>query len=359
VTVHTLRSTAPAVSCLATHQLGRPLVHASRIRRILASGFDVIHFHNASLVGGPQIFSYGTGVKLCTAHEHWLVCPTHILWRHDRELCTGRECVRCSIAHRRPPQLWRGSGLLERHAQHIDAFIALSQFSADKHAEFGFCRPMTVMPSFLPDLPARRPSSPASTPATRPYFLFVGRLERVKGLQDIIPLFDESMPADLLIAGSGSYEAALRELAADRPTIQFLGWCDPEQLALLYRSALAVVAPSKCYEVFPLVTLEAFQQGVPIIARRLGSYPEIVARTRGGILFDDAEQFGAAARTLACDRPLRDQMARAARAAFQATWSEAVALDAYFDLIRSIAARRGLDDITGAFTVAERSYSNG
>jgi glycosyltransferase involved in cell wall biosynthesis len=154
VTVHTLRSAAPALSCLATQQLGRPLVHGGRIRRILSLGFDVIHFHNVSLVGGPSVLSYGAGVKLYTAHEHWLVCPMHTLWRHDRELCTGRECLRCGFAYKRPPQLWRASDRLARQARHVDAFIALSRFSADKHAEFGFTEPMTVMQSFLPDLPA-------------------------------------------------------------------------------------------------------------------------------------------------------------------------------------------------------------
>ena len=57
VTVHTLRSPAPALSCLATQQLGRPLVHGRRIRRILARGLDVVHFHNVSLVGGPHVLA--------------------------------------------------------------------------------------------------------------------------------------------------------------------------------------------------------------------------------------------------------------------------------------------------------------
>ena len=135
VTVHTLRSATPALSCLATQQLGRPLVHAARIRSFLSRDFDVIHFHNVSLVGGPGVLSYGTAVKLYTAHEHWLVCPMHTLWRHGREICTGRECLRCALAYNRPPQLWRAGNLIARQARHVDAFIALSRFSADKHAE--------------------------------------------------------------------------------------------------------------------------------------------------------------------------------------------------------------------------------
>jgi glycosyltransferase involved in cell wall biosynthesis len=346
VTVHSLRSRAPMLSCLATQQLGRPLVHGQRIRDILSHPFDVIHFHNVSLVGGPSVLSYGRGVKLYTAHEYWLVCPMHVLWRHQRELCTGRECVRCAIAHRRPPQLWRAGPLLARQAQHIDTFIALSRFSADKHREFGFEPPMAVMPSFLPDEPTEE--APAAPGRTRPYFLFVGRLERIKGLQDVIPAFDETSPADLLVAGAGGYERELRALAAGRPGIRFLGHQTGGALRALYRGARAVITPSICYEVFPLVALEAFQQGVPIIARRLGPYPEIVEASGAGLLFGDHPELAAAIRLLASDTGPRDALAMAARRAFQERWSETVAVSAYLRLIRSIALRRGLHTVAEA-----------
>ena len=347
VTVHTLRSAVPRLSCLATHQLGRPLVHGARIRKILARGFDVIHFHNVSLIGGPGVLSYGAGVKLYTAHEHWLVCPMHTLWRHDREICTGRECLRCTLAYRRPPQLWRAGRLLAQQARHIDAFIALSRFSADKHADFGFTRPMTVMPSFLPDAPAED-TAPRPT-GGRPYFLFVGRLERIKGLQDVIPVFDEASPVDLSIAGAGSYEAELRAIAGGRANVRFLGDQPPDRLPGLYRGAQALITPSVCYEVFPLVVLEAFQQGVPIIARRLGPYPEIVGESGAGLLFVDRKDLAAAIRSLASDTARRDTMGKAARHAFHTKWTETVAVTAYFELIRSIAARRGLHEVSDAF----------
>ena len=152
VRTHPLRSRLGRLSCLATHQTGRPVVHGARIRRILEGGrFDVIHFHNVSLVGGPGVLAYGSGIKLYMAHEHWLVCPSHTLWRHDRELCEGRECLRCVLHYRRPPQLWRYTGLLRRRIAHVDAFISPSAFSAAKHREFGFARELEVIPYFLPD----------------------------------------------------------------------------------------------------------------------------------------------------------------------------------------------------------------
>lgn len=350
VATHALRSRSSLLSTLATHQLGRPVVHGRRIREILARGFDVLHFHNISLVGGPGILAYGTGIKLYTAHEHWLVCGNHILWRHKREPCPGRECLRCVLRSKRPPQPWRASSLLARQARHVDEFLALSAFSAEKHREFGFSVPMRILPSFLPDDEAGIDSGSASTaPSSEPpYFLCVARLEEIKGLQDVIPLFDADLPAELRIAGSGTYEATLRKLAAGRRSVRFLGRQTPLELRSLYRNAVALIAPSRCYEVFPLVVLEAFREGTPVVARRLGSYPEILEQASAGLLFDGSEGLRSALSRLLSQPDLRARLGAAGAAAFRSSWSESVFLSRYFSIIREIAERRGLRDLAAA-----------
>jgi len=342
-----LQSRLGAVSCLATQQLGRPLFHGREIAGILRDRqHDVIHYHNISLVGGPGILGYGDAIKIYTAHEHWLVCPTHVLWRHNREPCNEKQCLRCILTYRRPPQLWRSTGLLSRQLHHVDAFCALSHFSANKHREYGFQRDMEVLPSFIPDAVAE-PEGIAGdpVPAARPYFLFVGRLEKIKGLQDVIPLFRENPPADLLIAGGGEYEAVLREAAGVSEHIHFLGKMQPEQLRPLYAEALAVVLPSICYEVFPLVALEAFREGTPIIARRLGPFPEIIETSHAGLLFENRAELEQAVRRMAGDSEFRHAAGVAAEQAFTHHWSETASMRAYFDLIRRIAARRNRQNV--------------
>jgi glycosyltransferase involved in cell wall biosynthesis len=358
VHVHALRSPLGMLSPLATQQLGRPLVHGREIRRILDGGFDVINFHNISLVGGPAILGYGTGIKLYTAHEHWLVCPSHILWRHNREVCTGRECFSCVLHYRRPPQLWRFGSLLEREARHVDEFLTMSEFAARNHAQFGFERPMRVIPAFLPDtLPIASRNVDASH--ARPYLLFVGRLEAIKGLQDIIPRFAGADGPELWIAGTGDYEPELRALSEGMPRVRFLGFQSEDQLRILYRDALAAVIPSICYEVFPLVVLEAFREGTPIIARDLGPFPEIIRASDGGLLFDTPEEFDRAVSVLSADPSRRDAMGRAAAAAFDRNWREEVAMERYFAVIREVAQRRGLHSVInrtqpGPYTPAAR-----
>jgi len=334
-----LRSPLGAASTLLTHQLGRPVVHAARLRRILERGaFDVVWYHNVSLIGGPGLLAYGAGLKIYEAHEHWLVCPTHVLWRFNREPCDARHCLRCTLTYRRPPQLWRYTNTLERELDHIDAFIAKSEFSRKMHRTFGFPREMEVIPYFLPD--EQRADSAEASPEEDPYFLFVGRLEKIKGVQDIIPAFSGDRGPKLVIIGTGGYESALRQQAADKPRVKFLGRLALEALPRYYRHAIALIVPTLGYETFGVILIEAFKYGTPVIARRIGPFPEIL-EGGGGLLFSNGDELGDALGRLRDDETFRSSLARAARASFERQWREDVVIDAYFDLLRRMARAKG------------------
>jgi glycosyltransferase involved in cell wall biosynthesis len=351
VDVIRLRSGYGILSPILTQQLGRPALNRKRLRDILRPGtFDVVNFHNVSLIGGPGLFRYGSdAVRVYMAHEHWLVCPTHVLWRHNREVCTGRQCIRCALRYRRPPQYWRYTGLLERESRHVDAFIAMSEFSRQKHREFGFQREMEVLPYFLPDPgPGDAPSTGGPRPQERPYFLFVGRLERIKGLDDVIPVFRDFPAVDLLIAGDGEYGDVLRAEAAGMANVGFLGRVPPEQLRRYYQHAVATLVPSLCYETFGIVLIEAFRQGTPVIARRLGPLPEIVAQSGAGEIFDSRESLRAAMRRLVDDPAHRDRLAENGYRAYVDRWSESVVVPHYLDIVRRAAERRGHLRVTAA-----------
>jgi glycosyltransferase involved in cell wall biosynthesis len=221
----------------------------------------------------------------------------------------------------------------------VDAFIAMSEFSRAKHREFGFPREMEVLPQFLPDTPRHDAASDRS-PHPRPYFLFVGRLESIKGLDDVIPAFDDGDGPDLLVAGEGSHGAVLRASAGSNPRVKFLGSVGEAALQPLYRHALALVVPSVVYETFGLVVIEAFRAGVPVIARRIGPLPELVEQARGGLLFSTPEELRAALHTVASDPACRMNMGAAGRRAFLSRWSEDVVVPAYLGVIDRAAARR-------------------
>ena len=430
ITVHRLRTGIGPLSVLLTQQLGRPVVNGARIRSILERGrFDVINYHNVSAIGGPGVLAAGNAIKLYTAWEHWLVCPMHVLWRHNREACTGRQCVRCTLAYRRPPQLWRYSDLMARHLDRVDAFIALSRFSRDKHHEFGFPREMEVLPGFLPDpdpadvarsrrrlaaaeaeaaeLSAERSGAPrvslagaatawgpppefhdgagssvfhhrsdasriepslpeagaessgggdvspgagetGDSPHPRPYFLFVGRLERIKGLDDVIPVFERYTDADLVVIGDGNHRAALERIAAGNPRVRFLGALPQEQLARWNAHAIASLVTTAGFETFGFVVIEAFGRGTPVVCRRIGPLPELVQQCGGGETFASADELPDIFRRLQHIPARRAQLARAAFEGFVTNWTESAVLPRYVALLERVARARGDENILRA-----------
>jgi glycosyltransferase involved in cell wall biosynthesis len=287
------------------------------------------------------VLSYGDGVKLYTTNEHWLVCPMHVLWKNNREPCRDPHCLRCTLTFRRPPQLWRYTGLLDRATAHVDLFLSPSRFTIAAHRERGFTRPMRHLPYFLPVRDTV--VSGATPPPERPYFLFVGRLERLKGLDGLIELFRSYDAADLVIAGDGEQEAELRRRADGLPHVRFAGRVHPGALPDLYAHAVALLVPSIGFEVFGIVILEAFAQGTPAIVHDLGALPEVIADSGGGFAYRTERELLDAMELLRLDRARRDQLGAQGREAWLRLWSEDPHVAGYHDAIaeaRELAVRR-------------------
>ena len=343
VTVHRLKSRFGLLSPLATQQTGYPFFKSNQVRQILKKGFDVIHYHNISLVGGPKILEYGQGIKLYTMHEYWLICPTHVLYKFNRAVCTKRNCFLCTLAHKRPPQLWRHTGLLEAASKHVDAFIALSHFLKEKHREMGFNIPIVHLPPFVSEQESTSHPSGYSIGERpeKPYFLFVGRLEKIKGIHTLIPLFRRYEKARLLIAGAGSYEPRLRELAGRDANIEFLGYQSERQLQSLYQNAVALIQPSVCCEVFGLVNLEAFRERTPVIVRNMGGMPELVEESGGGLVYMSDTDLIAAMDRLVTSPSLCREMGARAYDAYTRNWTAETHVQRYLALIHEVASSKG------------------
>jgi glycosyltransferase involved in cell wall biosynthesis len=331
VTLRPLRTSFPVAAATATYVTGRPAFYGPQLDAVFReSSFDVVHFHNVSLAGGPGVLRYGSGVKLYTTSEHWLVCPMHVLFRYAREPCTEPHCLRCTLAFRRPPQLWRYTGLLDGAAAEVDLFLAPSRFTLDAHRARGFAGPMRHLPHFLPD--ADGPSN-GGAPHARPYVLFVGRLERLKGAHVLVEAFRGYHGLDLLVAGDGEEREELERLAAGLEHVRFLGHVPQGELDALYRGATALVVPSVGYEVFGLVVLEAFARRTPAVVNDLGALPELIHDSGGGLVYRTPEELVAAIEQLRTDTALREELGGRGYAAVRSLWSEERHLEAYFDVI--------------------------
>lgn len=337
VRVHRLKSRWGALSPLITQQTGRPGLKSNELNAILSRDFDVVNFHNISLVGGPAVLGYSRApVTLYTLHEHWLLCPTHIFWKNRNKACDGKQCIRCSVRSGIPPQGWRYTGMIQRAISRVDRFLAPSEFTAQRHREEGIA-PAQVLPlfSFLDPEAGNAYAAP-----TRPRFLFVGRVTASKGIANLLAHFATLQDYDLVVVGEGDLRAILQRQYSGHANIRFLGAIPQQDLIALYRDATALVFPSLAPETFGLSIAEAFACGTPAIVCDAGGSRELIDTTGGGIVYQTDEELLGALHRLANDEALRTQLGQRARAGYEKHYTRQRHIEAYLACVAEIQARK-------------------
>jgi glycosyltransferase involved in cell wall biosynthesis len=123
-----------------------------------------------------------------------------------------------------------------------------------------------------------------------PLFISVGRLERNKGFHVLLEALANSknLPShwDLVIAGTGSMENELRQIAKSYKIdshVNFAGEITAAELEKLYRKADLFIHPT-LYEGSSIVTLEAMMHGLPILATTAGGLSDKVVPEVNGWL---------------------------------------------------------------------------
>ena len=96
-----------------------------------------------------------------------------------------------------------------------------------------------------------------------------------------------------------------------------------------------------------MVVLEAFREGVPVIARSRGPFPEILASSQGGLLFESEQELRGALDLALHDDAVRERLSNNARNAFEQNWTEAAGLNRYFAFIEQLAQQRGQHALAG------------
>lgn len=118
--------------------------------------------------------------------------------------------------------------------------------------------------------------------------LFVGRLEKEKGLEELILAHQDLIRKSaecisLAIVGEGSLQERLAKQISLLPNVSLLGSLSPENVALQLAAANLLVLPSWA-EGTPNVVLEALASGRPVVATHVGGIPDVVRPDRTGLL---------------------------------------------------------------------------
>jgi len=144
---------------------------------------------------------------------------------------------------------------------------------------------------------------------------FVGRLEHYKGahiLLEAMARIPASIPLRLLVVGSGTdleYLGKLEAMANEDKRIEFLGAMPHDRLSEFLEQIDVLAVPSNYMETGPLVVLEAYAFGIPVMGANIGGIAERIRDGIDGWLlpFNDSQAWAAAMQEAALNR---DKVAR-------------------------------------------------
>jgi glycosyltransferase involved in cell wall biosynthesis len=265
---------------LMNNLLGNNLFSAQIVKRVIEKlKPDMVHVHN---IGGEIPLLTLRALRqlkvptVMTLHDYRLICPRATLYCHAKIPCRVPRASCNAFA-----KLWR---MLLKNC--VTQFISPSKFLADRLREkFGEVE-VAVVPNPLQRIEAKpkKLSGPFQ-------ILYIGRLVWYKGVRVLLKAFRglENRNVRLIIAGSGpELETVKRYSRADSRIIP-LGFVSEEEKERLLMNANLVVIPSLWLEPFPMIVLESFGSGTPVVASRIGGIQELVEDGVNGRLFEPGE----------------------------------------------------------------------
>lgn len=262
----------------------------------LEFGPDIMHVHNWFPLLSPSVFSAARSLgvpTVWTLHNYRIVCPSGILFMRGEVTEDALHHGPWRIIFRRPyrnslPASILLAALIYFHKcrntwfEDVDRFIALTEFQRETLVAAGAVPKMkvAVKGNFLQSAAHESAGYEAES---RDYALFIGRDSSEKGL-------------DLLLDAWGGEFLPLKVVGAEersdsgvQSNVDFLGRVSPDEVNRILNGARFVIIPSRCYECFPLVLLEAWRAGVPVVVPKHGAFSGLVTDRVTGFFFNPGD----------------------------------------------------------------------
>jgi glycosyltransferase involved in cell wall biosynthesis len=285
-------------------------LHNSQAQKALASKLaafqpDVVHLHNFYHILSPGILVTLENYKrqhsvrvVMTAHDYHLACPNSggswFRWLSGRREVIGpnRDSLAClllrnwdhrSCLHSLLKLVQHTWNYRWHHRQRvIDLVVCPSR-----------CVQMTLEASGLKTrlLPHPAPPLPMSRPLrTGPLrFVFAGRIEPEKGLNELLRCWPADFPARLIIIGDGSQTTSCRATCRRRGlagSVEFAGRLPHAETMARIANCHVLVQPSRFLETYGLTLIEALASGTNVLAASRPAAREIVEASGVGFLFE-------------------------------------------------------------------------
>jgi glycosyltransferase involved in cell wall biosynthesis len=303
--------------------------YQSTRQRLKTDRYDLIHVQNFFPLISPSVYyaAKAEGVPVIqTLRNYRLLCPNALFFREGKvcEDCMGKPFPYPGIVHgcyreSRVASAGTASMITVHRAMNtwekmVDKYITLTEFARQKFIQGGLpADKIVVKPNFVhPD--------PGACESSGGYALYVGRLSVEKGLDTLLAAWEKlRSPIPLKIVGDGPLSGEVKAVAKRVPEIEWLGRQPMKEVHRLMGEAMFLVFPSKWYETFGRVAVEAFAKKTPVIASNIGAIAELVESGKTGLHFrpGDAEDLAAQVEWALVNPKELTRMAKEARAEFE------------------------------------------
>lgn len=282
------------------------------VKKLIEDNYvDVVHVHNTLTLVSPSVYyaAFRCNVPVVqTMHNFRLLCPGGSFFMEDEgnghicEQCVskGLSCaVRNSCYRHSKAQTIVSAAVLKVHRmlgtyKKIN-FICLTEFNRYKLLMLNNGRKkiinparVYVKPNFTYDLAETMGKlSDTHGSISGRYYVYVGRLEKLKGTELLVDAFAKLPDRKLVIMGNGPLEETLKKRIADNgyKNIVMAGRVTGEDYVKFLGGAQAVISSSQCYETFGMSIAESYSLSVPAIAGDIGNIGDIVKEGVTGIHF--------------------------------------------------------------------------
>ena len=273
-------------------QSANPLAWYALRQELAAYPPDIVHIRSFLWQLSPLILPLLKDIPvLHQAPTYKEICPNGLKLLPDGTNCTHLAGAICRDTGCVSPRTYRmaqlQAWLLDRWRDVLDVTTVLSRRAADRFEAAGWPNVEVL------NNPADARAAIAS-PAPHPILAYAGRLSREKGVDVLIDAFvsilDRVPNAQLLIAGTGPDESALRGHAAGHTqNIRFLGHLTIDEMDKALAGAWVQAVPSVWHEPFGNVTLEAMMRGTAVLGSNTGAIPDVVVHGETGLIAQPAD----------------------------------------------------------------------
>ncbi len=239
-----------------------------------------------------------------TLHDYTAICPQSTFISNDKvcEKCIGGRFYNC-VLNKCKKQSYLASSVaafenyvykFSDYYSYVDYFICPSVFSYEKYKKHNFfpdkLRQIYHGYEFKDGSIHTNYTQKSIQDNKNKYIVFVGRLEKIKGIATLLKAMKSNPGIHLKVIGDGNSENDLLAYQKENnlENVEFLGKRTKEEVWQLIYSSEFLICPSEWYEVLGFTIVEAMLMGKPVIGANIGAIPESVIHDYSGILFEAA-----------------------------------------------------------------------